>query len=99
MVALDRRNRRLRGGVQLAARPIPEAARNARTPGEPAAWIDPKSYSDACTHRQTERAPRICRWPGAHLGMRRHRGFDLGWINIGAASQDHVGEPVAEIEM
>ena len=36
---------------------------------------------------------------GAHVGMRRHRGLDLGRIDVGAAAQDHVGEAVAEIEI
>ena len=31
--------------------------------------------------------------------MRRHRGLDFGRIDVGAAAQDHVGEPVAEIEI
>src|SRR5258707_15428390 len=36
---------------------------------------------------------------GAHGGMRGYRSLDFGWIDIGAATQDHVGEPVAEIEI
>src|SRR5437588_2550199 len=36
---------------------------------------------------------------GAHLRMRRDRGLDFGRIDVGAAAQDHVGEPVAEIEI
>ena len=36
---------------------------------------------------------------GAHLGMFGHRGLDFRRIDIGAAAQDHVGEPVAEIEV
>ena len=36
---------------------------------------------------------------GAHVGMRGDRGLDLGRIDVGAAAQDHVGEPVAEIEI
>ena len=36
---------------------------------------------------------------GAHVRMRGYRGLDLGRIDIGAAAQDHVGEPVAEIEV
>src|SRR3954469_14296 len=31
--------------------------------------------------------------------MRRYRGLDFGRIDIGATAQDHVGEPVAEIEI
>ena len=36
---------------------------------------------------------------GAHLRMRGDRGLDFGRIDVGAAAQDHVGEPVAEIEI
>src|ERR1700758_3776823 len=36
---------------------------------------------------------------GTNLRMRADRGFDLGRIDIGAAAQDHVGQPVAEIEV
>ena len=32
-------------------------------------------------------------------GMRGYRRLDLGRIDVGAAAQDHVGEPVAEIEI
>ncbi len=31
--------------------------------------------------------------------MGHHGGFDFGRIDVGAAAQDHVGEPVAEIEV
>jgi len=31
--------------------------------------------------------------------MRHHGGFDFRRIDVGAAAQDHVGEPVAEIEI
>ena len=36
---------------------------------------------------------------GAHFWMRQYRGLDFGRIDIGAAAQDHVGKPVAEIEI
>src|SRR6266404_6422293 len=36
---------------------------------------------------------------GAHIGMRAHGGLDFGRIDVGAAAQNHVGEPVAEIEI
>ena len=36
---------------------------------------------------------------GANFRMRADRGFDLGRIDIGATAQDHVGQPVAEIEV
>ena len=36
---------------------------------------------------------------GTHVGMFGHRGFDFRRIDIRAAAQDHVGEPVAEIEI
>jgi len=36
---------------------------------------------------------------GAHLRMRHHGRFDFRRIDVGAAAQDHVGEPVAEIEI
>ena len=36
---------------------------------------------------------------GAHLWMRAYCGLHLGRIDVGAAAQDHVGEPIAEIEI
>src|SRR5450432_3160914 len=36
---------------------------------------------------------------GAHVRMRHHRGLDLGRVDIGAAAQDDVGEPIAKIEI
>ena len=34
----------------------------------------------------------------AHVGVLLQRGLDLGGVDVGAAAQDHVGEPVAEVE-